>query len=266
MFADDSTLTCKFDNSNELQIKNKLENELIIVQNWLNMNKIKINYDKSNFIIFSYGKKYSLDKIKFGQNSISSTCNTKFLGIIVDNHLNFRSHVDFICSKVSKVVGMLFRLNNVLPTEALKTLYSTLLVPHLMYGIEIWYGILKTNDEKLFKLQKKSIRAINCLPYAAHTNECFKNMNLLKLEDLYKQRVLLYMFKADYLSTNEMIHNYPTRNSNNIVIPLFNRARTQCTIFYKGIILWNNLPANTKSIRSENTFKRTIKTMLIDEY
>ena len=136
MFADDSTLTCKFDNSNELQIKNKLENELIIVQNWLNMNKIKMNYDKSNFIIFSYGKKYSLDKIKFGQNSISSTCNTKFLGIIVDNHLNFRSHVDFICSKVSKVVGMLFRLNNVLPTEALKTLYSTLLVPHLMYGIE----------------------------------------------------------------------------------------------------------------------------------
>ena len=91
-------------------------------------------------------------------------------------------------------------------------------------------------------------------------------MNLLKLEDLYKQRVLLYMFKADYFSTNATIHNYPTRNSNNIVIPLFNRARTQCTIFYTGIILWNSLPENTKSIRGEKTFKGTIKTMLLDEY
>ena len=161
---------------------------------------------------------------------------------------------------------MLFRLNDVLPTDALKTLYSTLLVPHLMYGIEIWYGILKSNDERLFKLQKKSIRAINCLPYAAHTNEYFKNMNLLKIEDLYKQRVMLYMFKSDNFSTNESIHNYSTRNANNIAVPFFNRSKTQNTIFYRGIIFWNNLPENMKIIRREDKFKYEVKTMLIDEY
>ena len=247
-------------------MKSKLEKELIVVHKWLMMNKIKINYDKSKFIIFSYGKKYSLEQIKFGSNFISSTENTKFLGIWVDNHLNFRSHIDSISSKISKVIGMLFRLNDILPREALKTLYSTLLLPHLMYGIEIWYGILKSNDDRLFKLQKKSIRAINCLPYAAHTNDYFKSMNFLKLEDLYKQRVLLYMYKYDLTSNREPNHNYSTRNANNIVLPLFRRSKTQRTIFYQGIILWNNLPDDLKAKRTEYTFKFSVKTMYIATY
>ena len=129
MFADDSTLSCKFDHSNENLMKTKLESELIVIHDWLNMNKIKINYDKSKFIMFSFRKNYSLDKIKFGPKFISSTDHTKFLGIFVDNHLSFQFHVNNISTKISKVIGMLFRLNDILPTEALKTLYSTLLLP-----------------------------------------------------------------------------------------------------------------------------------------
>ena len=153
-----------------------------------------------------------------------------------------------------------------LKTNALKTLYSALLLPHLMSGIEVWYGILKSNGDRLFKLQKKAIRAINRLPYAAHTNDFFKSMNLLKIDDLYKQRVLLYMYKSDLTHTTEPNHNYPTRNAYNILLPRFNRSRSQCTIFYKGIIFWNNLPEDIKIIRRENTFKSHVKTLLINDY
>ena len=229
------------------------------------MNKIKINYDKSKFIMFSYGKKYTLDKIKFGSNFISSTDNTKFLGIFVDNHLNFKSHVNSICNKTSKVVGLLFRLNNVLPIDSLKMLYNTLLMPHLMYGIEIWYGITQLNDDRVFKLQKKSIRAINCLPYASHTNDYFKSMNLLKIEDIYKQRVLIFMYRSELIH-NTRTHDYSTRNAHNITLPLFNKSKSQRTIFYKGIVFWNNLPTNLKNLRSENIFKNAMKSMLLGEY
>ena len=161
---------------------------------------------------------------------------------------------------------MLFRLNDIFPIAALQTLYSTLLLPHLMYGIEIWYGILNTNDDRLFKLQKKSIRAINCLPYAAHNNNYFKSMNLLKIGDLYKQRVLLHMYKSELTHSIEPNHIYSTRNAYDIILPRFNRTRSQRTIFYKGIILWNNLPENIKTIRSLNTFKTSVKSILIDGY
>ena len=266
LFADDSTLTCKFDTSNEREIKTRLERELLVVDRWLIMNKLKINYDKSKFIIFSYRKHFSLDTIRFGTNCISSTDSTKFLGIHVDNHLNFKPHVHSICNKISKVIGMLFRLNTVLPLDALKTLYSSLLVPHLLYGIEIWYGILQLNDDMIFKLQKKAIRAVNCLPYNSHTNDYFKSMKLLKLNDLYKQRVLFYMSKSELVLNHQNFHNHETRNVNNIPLPFYRKARTQSTIFYEGINLWNNLPQSIKVIRTEGAFLKSIKSSFLNQY
>ena len=139
-------------------------------------------------------------------------------------------------------------------------------MPHLTYGIEIWYGILNLNDDRLFKLQKKSIRAINCLPYNSHTNDYFKSMNLLKIEDLYRSKVLLHMYRSDLILNNPRTHDYSTRNAHAITIPLFNRSKSQRTIFYKGIIFWNNLPLDIQNIQSENIFKNKIKKMFLSEY
>jgi len=91
-------------------------------------------------------------------------------------------------------------------------------------------------------------------------------MNLLKIDDLYKQRVLLYMYKSDLTHAIEPNHNFSTRNAYNIIVPRFNLSRSQSTIFYKGIVLWNNLPENIKTIRSESKFKSSVKTILINDY
>ena len=91
-------------------------------------------------------------------------------------------------------------------------------------------------------------------------------MNLLKIDDIYKQRVLLHMYKSDLTNITDPNHDYSTRNAYNITVPRFNRAQSQCTIFYKGIVLWNNLPENLKLIRSVNTFKTSVKSMFMDEY
>ena len=266
LFADDSTLTCKFNTSNEVIIKNQLETELKIVYGWLKINKIKINYEKSNFIIFSYGKKYNLSRIQFGNDSICSTENTKFLGIIIDKNLNFKSHTSHISNKISKIVGLLFRLNNILPVEALTTLFSTLFVPHVLYGIEVWFGVLQSNNDRIFILQKKAIRAVNCLPYNSHTNQYFKSMKILKLEDLYKLRVLQFMFEADSPASHADTHSHDTRNRENLIIPRFNRAKTQSTIFYQGILLWNNLPDVIKTTQYTGAFKNGVKSFLLDSY
>ena len=139
-------------------------------------------------------------------------------------------------------------------------------MPHLMYGIEIWYGITQLNDERIFKLQKKSIRAINCLPYATHTNDYFKSLNLLKIEDLYKLKVLQYMYRSELVHDHPATHDYSTRNAHLITLPLFNKSKSQRTIFYKGIIYWNNLSPSLQNIRNENMFKNALKSMFIGEY
>ena len=267
LFADDSTLTCKFSTSDETIIKNKIENELEIIYLWLKMNKIKINYDKSKFIVFSYGKKYFLQNLKFGDGVISSTDSTRFLGIVIDKNLNFKAHVSAISSKISKTVGLLFRLNNVLPIDTLKSLYSSLLLPHLLYGIEVWYGVLQNNNDRIFKLQKKAIRAINSLPYNTHTNEFFKSMKILKLEDIYKHRVLIFMFKShNNFLTQAYNHSHFTRNRENLIIPRYQRAKTQSTFFYRSINLWNNLPNHIGSIQYVGAFSNAVKSLLLGNY
>ena len=230
------------------------------------MNKIKINLDKSKFMVFSYGKKYLLSSLKFGNGSITSTDSIKFLGIIVDKNLNFKDHTSSICTKISKVVGLLFRLNNILPVEALATLYSVLLVPHILYGIEIWHGALRGNHDRIFKLQKKAIRAINSLGYNHHTHEFFKSMEILKLEDIFKQRLLIYIFKNQDFSTHSDVHSYNTRHRQDLVLPRFNRTRSQSSFFYQGIITWNTVPLEIRSIRYLNAFKNAIKDLLLSEY
>ena len=126
LFADDSTLSCKFSNTDEVHITQTLNSELKLIDKWLTTNKLKVNCTKSKFIVFSYRKSFSISPLQFGSNTISQTDSIKFLGITLDDKLNFREHVGSICCKISKSVGLLYRLNKFLPSDTLKTLYHTL--------------------------------------------------------------------------------------------------------------------------------------------
>ena len=91
-------------------------------------------------------------------------------------------------------------------------------------------------------------------------------MQLLKVEDIYKQRALYFIFNSNSITTHENIHDYNTRNSNNIVLPQFHRAKTQSTVFYKGIILWNDLPQFIRDIRYKGAFMNSLKTLFLNDY
>ena len=266
LFADDSTLTCKFNNSNVPAIKSKIECELLTIFSWLQTNKIKINFDKSKFMVFSYGKKYDLESLQLGNNHIARTESIKFLGITIDQNLNFKAHVDTISNKVSKMNGLLFRLNNILPAESLQLLYSALFVPHLVYGIEIWHSALQCNRDRIFKLQKKAIRAINSLPYNDHTHDHFKSLGILKLEDLFRLKLSTCMFKNRITGTQGDIHSHNTRGRNELILPRYNKARSQSSWMYQGIRLWNSLPQDVKNVRSVGAFKNGLKRAILDNY
>ena len=68
-------------------------------------------------MIFSYRKLLHLTNIKIGSATIEETNNIKFIGIIFDKHLTFKQHVDVIARKISKSVGIVFKLSNYLPLD-----------------------------------------------------------------------------------------------------------------------------------------------------
>ena len=144
-----------------------------------------------------------------------------FLGLTLDTNLNWRKHTEKISNKCSKTIGVLNRLKYVLPLDIKVLLYNTLILSHINYCIMIW----AYQRNRISSIQKKVMRIITLNTYNSHTEPLFKNLKLLKIEDMLKLQELKFYFKyihkPSYLlnwliipSIN--IHNYNTRAKENI--------------------------------------------------
>ena len=121
-FADDSTVYASGDNLEELAALSNRELE-------------NLNRDRN---------------LKIRNESINCVNEIKFLGIILDDKLKFSNHISNVCNKISKICGIFNKLSALLPSEALKTMYFSLVYPHLIYAVEVWGN---SNITKLRRLQ-----------------------------------------------------------------------------------------------------------------
>ena len=123
--------------------------------------------------------------------------------------------------------------------------------------------------------KNKAIQAGNNLDLNAHTSASYLNMKTLKLEDLYKFNICVVMHYADhdmssdYLSRRICIHsinhNYDTRNSNLFVLPRYRLSKSQCSVLYFGIKLFNSL-LNQYLYFSLSMYENTIKDYFVNQY
>ena len=155
LFADDTCFIVKNYALNELEIKCK--SELRNLNRWCCANELQTNSEKSEAIIVS-------PKLNTPQPEINLLCNTanislndscKYLGVILDNKLNFQLHIFSLEKRVSRSVGSLSKLRFLFPSSTPLLLYHALLHPHLFYGLPIWGSTFKTYLDELQILQIK---------------------------------------------------------------------------------------------------------------
>ena len=119
---------------------------------------------------------------------------TKFLGVHIDGNLSWTKHVDILCTKISKNVGVMNRLKFFLSKTTLLTLYNSLILPYLNYAILAW-GNSTSQCNKLLLLQKRAVRILSRTSYRSHTNPLFAELNILKMDDLFNLHFGKFMFK-----------------------------------------------------------------------
>ena len=163
-----------------------------------------------------------------------------------------------------------------LPMEILHLIYNSLIAPYLNYCIEIWGGTSACYLDKLLKIQKAAVRNVNLLSVNAHTSTHFKNLNILKLPDLYEYHEFVLMHKAVFrndnlylfsdLRSHRDLHSYLTRNSLKLLSPHFRKTKCQMSLSFVGPSLWNRLPESIKTCTSLVTFKNKIRNMMIVPY
>ena len=92
---------------------------------------------------------------------------SNFLGIISDQHLTWKNHIDYITKKILRITGLLCRIRFCVNQTHLKMLYNSLIYPYLHYGNIVWGNNYPARLDKLFKLQEKVLRIITFSPYTA---------------------------------------------------------------------------------------------------
>ena len=105
------------------------------------MNKLALNVQKKKLMIFHRRQKQINElNILISGTDIERVESFNFLGLHIHESLSWRTHTDMVRKKISKVVGILYRLNNIFPKYILQTLYNSLIVSYINYGLLLWGG------------------------------------------------------------------------------------------------------------------------------
>lgn len=138
LFADDTNIFYSHKDPNFLSTI--VNTELDKLSSWFQANRLSINVKKSNFVIFkSAQNRQNLDFSFFiDNNQIDRVEEVVFLGVILDQNLNWKSHIHNVARKISKSLGIIFKASFCLNEASLRTLYFSLVYPYLCYCVGVW--------------------------------------------------------------------------------------------------------------------------------
>lgn len=263
LFADDISVivTC----NDLINFDDEINRTIQTVTQWLIKNNLNANLTKTNYMNFKCKQSNSIKlNVKCNDIKIDEVENTKFLGITMDTHIDWKPQIDYVCNKINKFVYVLSRLRK---TASLRT---TLLAYHghvssvLRYGLLLWGNASEVN--RCFLSQKRCIRAIVGIPPDVSCKPHFVDLGILTLPCMYILEVSVFVKMHPQLFTTAK-DKYP-RNSRNPDRLVFNSV-PRTTLFKKNcyamcITIYNHLPTHIKKLTLYQ-FKKHLKEWLLNK-
>jgi len=278
MFADDINLFIFDSNMNKLEVK--ANNYLKMMNIWFPANKLSLNINKTCYSVFSRNKLSATDtelNLYIGNQKIAKTMNCKYLGIFIDENLNWKIHIDYIYKKLIKFTGIFYKIRDVVPAVCLKKLYFAFIYPHILYGIEVYGTASLAALDKLYKLNNKILRILLKRKMDSPVKDLYVCYNTLPVYSLYKMQILIFVHKClhhkcnlpvifhNCFSENASIHGHDTRKKTDLHLYSVNSSSKLCSVSY-GVKLWNPLPHELKQYCSISVFKRRIYEYLVSTF
>ncbi len=176
LFADDTTLFCSSSDSTHLD---KLSEDLTSLDDWFKANKLSLNIGKTNYMVFDRGKTDNVNALSLKINGlpIDRVSKVKFLGLIIDDGMNWNDHIHYVKGKIFSGIYAINTVKRILPQSHLMTVYYSLVNAHLIYGLLLWGSGYDTHLKKVKIQQNKAIRALTGSVYNARANPSYKALH-----------------------------------------------------------------------------------------
>ena len=275
LYADDSALV--HSGSSPDVVANFLSKELEKCQKWLVDNKLSIHLGKTECILFGSKRLLNADvqfNVGLGGATVKRVVSVKYLGVFIDQYLDFSTHVEGLLKKAHGKLQFLYRNNVFLNFSTRKLLCESLIFSSLEYCSSSWFPGLSTRlRDSLSVFKRKCVRFTLGLGPRAHVGDHeYKYLSWMPFSKRVTYFNLVHAYKirsgssASYLAQSftpmSEIHTYNLRQSR------FNFSLAYCvsplgTFIRDAITDWNSLPAELKAVSSLKKFKFRLKQLLL---
>ena len=274
-FISDSSLSLTFNKAN------RLCDEL---SHWFKSNLLSVNYDKTAYILF-YPNSTDFTTIScnnliisMDRNPINRISHIKFLGIFIDENLNFKYHITSLISKINSIRGMLYYRRDLIPFACRRNLYFALVHPHVQYCIEVYGLTFNYIIEPLRIACNRILRTLQNADRFSCVKTLYTNYDTLPPNLLCKVRMCRLVYKSIHLPSSLSVttgnllrrtqasHSYSTRTSHsNFLYKMSNKA------FFNSYVnsycsACNEITRDIRNSVSLILFMNKYKKFLIDNY
>jgi hypothetical protein len=296
LFADDTNIY--YESTDLKELEKTVNEELKKLSLWLNINRLALNVSKTNFVIFRSAQKKSNHNVTILMNkkALQQKDHVKYLGILLDEHLNWKQQINQVTLKISRGIGILAKLKPFLKEKLLRSIYFSLVYSYLSYGVQAWGSADNTTKNKIIVLQNKAVRIMSGVQYfqiygqepgpLPSSEPLYRRLELLKFNDIFKLNVANFVYATlnfesppifhDWFAFQHEIHEHSTRMSSEVTRENFfdigvtlrslklhtrncNNNYGKKTMKVLGPVIWNSIPDQVLKSVSLNSFKTSLK-------
>ena len=243
---------------------------------WFRANKLTLNIDKTICMLFQPKGPCREIELEIDKIKINSSKETKFLGLWLDHHLSWSTHIRNLITKLKRNQNLLKHGRRLMTENCLKMIYFSHIQSHITYGLVLWGNHL--TDQLLKNIQKIQEQ---CLQYIK-PGTSFKEQNILRIDSMIELENNKFGYKlihgllpckielaCVYDSSNHSLtktHNYHTRNKKVPNLPVKMNKLYRSSFLNQGPQSLLKLNASCKIKSNLKTFCKSVKSALLSQY
>lgn len=254
-FADDCSTVVSASTLGELEVK--VNRCIADFSCWCARNNLVLNVEKTVIVNF----RSSPRKPALSIDNVVISDDTKFLGTVLDQFLDWHSQVQHTCKKLNQSFFAILKMRDMVDRDALVTMYYSMFYCYLMYNVILWGN--SSGAHRVFVSQKRVIRLIFNMKSRDTCRLVFKEKGIMTLPSIYIYKTLLYAKKnIGKYETGSTYHSYDTRSAHDLMLDFHKLSKFENSPYYMGKKLYNKLPLQVRHKDYKN-FKNDVKDLLL---
>lgn len=279
MYADDTQIYIKIGSQEDIKAMNEA---LKMTLHWLTVNHLKLNAQKTEFLVISPSKKSSIG-VEWKNLITALNCtptlveSTKLLGITLDKNLDMKAHIKAVARSARFHLNYIRKIKPLITPEDLKLAVQSLVISRLEYGCTTLAGLPKAATAPLKACLNAAARIVTGSRKYDHISPHLKALNWLPYEARIQLKMACITHKALHHKTPKYLAqklelpggNRPARKAREMLLkpPIFRKKQTYDRAFSGAAPkIWNSFPPNIRVIQNTASFKKEAKIFLMSKF